>query len=153
MPPALSLGNTNSPKDLFASGKSVIDELEWGRRALDFIEMSVPSFEQMEATLTSIVAFEVVLLAVAKKCEKEPLLWDHARRMGIPWRTKTWTNMRRLQERYNWAVTKPPHILPKNTLLSMRGPIPLVGPSVQVSTITKEMQMGSPATDCHRKHS
>ena len=153
MLPALNLGNTPSPKDLFASGKSAIDELEWGRRALEFIEISVPSFQQMEAKLTSMVAFEVVLLAVAKKCEKEPLLWDHARRMGIPWRMKSWTNMTRLQKSYNDAVSNPLHILPKNSLLSMRRSIPFFGPSEQVSKTTKEMQMGSPATDCHRKHS
>ena len=71
----------------------------------------------MAGKRTSKLVCEVVLLAVANKCEKELTLWYTARRIGILWRIKSRTNMRRLQKSYNEAVSNPLHILPKNSLL------------------------------------
>ena len=100
--------------------------------------------------MTSKAVFEVVLLAVANKCEKEPTLWDTARRIGIPWRIKSWTNMTRQQKSYNDAVSSPLHILPKNRLLGRS--LSFFGPSEQVSKTIREMRMGSLSTDFHCRH-
>ena len=130
----------------------MIDDLNWGRAALDFIEMSIPFFEDMAGKLTSEVAFEVVLLAVANKCEKEPTLWDTARRIGIPWRIKSWRSITRLQKSYNDAVSSPLYIVPKKSLLLLGNPNIVSDPSEYVRHNAKEMRMGSLATDFHCMH-
>ena len=133
-----------------APGASTIDHFEWGRAALTFIEMSTSIFEEMACKLTSMVAFDVVLLGVAKKCQENPELWEHARSIGIPWGMQSWLKMTHLQDLYNDAVANPVHICPKKMLLGRS--LSLSGASEEVSKTTREMWMGALSMDFHCRH-
>ena len=51
-------------------------------------------------------------LAIARKCGNNNRNWQTANALGIPWRRKSWSSLRKLQSAYNEAVQRTPTLAP-----------------------------------------
>ena len=83
-----------------------IDLYGWGRDALTFCRMSVDEFDSLTNRIGWGAAFEVLLLAIARKCGDEVEEWERAGVLGIPWQRKRWSSLASLQSSYNDAVRR-----------------------------------------------
>ena len=80
------------------------NQLPWIRTALAFVHFDAVLFESLAEKIGIQCATEVLLLAIARACEKKKPLWVQARDLGIPWVAKTWSGLGKLQRRYNDGV-------------------------------------------------
>ena len=92
------LGQARRPKIAAAN------QLPWIRTALAFVHFDAVLFESLAEKIGIQCATEVLLLAIARACEKKQPLWVQARDLGIPWVAKTWSGLGKLQRRYNDGV-------------------------------------------------
>ena len=83
-----------------------IDTYTWGRAALEFVQIGHDEHEALANKIGVGGAGEVVLLAVARKCGDNPLLWSEARLLGIPWLQKRWSSLSQLEQDYHRGVEK-----------------------------------------------
>ena len=63
------VGDNKSTKAMAAQARRAIDQYAWGRDALAFCQMSVDEFESLTGRIGWAAAGEVLLLAIARKCE------------------------------------------------------------------------------------
>ena len=80
------------------------NQLPWIRTALAFVHFDAVLFESLAEKIGIQCATEVLLLAIARACEKKQPLWVQARDLGIPWVAKTWSGLGKLQRKYNDGV-------------------------------------------------
>ena len=86
--------------------RCTIDLYAWGRGALTFCRMSVDEFDSLTNRIGWGAAFEVLLLAIARKCGDKVEKWERAGALGIPWQKKRWSFLTSLQSSYNAAVRR-----------------------------------------------
>ena len=86
--------------------RCTIDLYAWGRGALTFCRMSVDEFDSLTNRIGWRAAFEVLLLAIARKCGDKVEKWERAGALGIPWQKKRWSSLTSLQSSYNDAVRR-----------------------------------------------
>ena len=67
--------------------RKAIDRYQWGKEALRFCGMQTDEFDKLADKLGFGAAGEVLLLAVARKCEDKPQEWSKTRALGVPWHT------------------------------------------------------------------
>ena len=71
-------------------------------------KIDAQSFEFLANRLGIRAAGEVLLLALARVCGDNADLWNQARLLGIPWQSKNWTALSKLQKQYNGGVETEP---------------------------------------------
>ena len=67
-------------------------------------KIEVQTFEILANRLGIRAAAEMLLLIIARGCGENADLWNQARLLGIPWQSKNWTALSKLQKQYNRAV-------------------------------------------------
>ena len=68
--------------------RCTIDLYAWRRGALTICRMSVDEFDSLTNRIGWGAAFEVLLLAIARKCGDKVEKWERAGALGIPWQKK-----------------------------------------------------------------
>ena len=68
--------------------------------------MSVDEFDSLTNRIGWGAAFEVLLLAIARKCGDQVEKWERAGALGIPWQKQRWSSLTSLQSSYNAAVRR-----------------------------------------------
>ncbi len=87
--------------------KAAADALPWIRPTMKALHFPSETFEELASQLGLSGACEMLLLAVAHYCDREPKCWQKARSLGIPWRQKRWSSLKELQDLYNAGIRGP----------------------------------------------
>ena len=83
-----------------------IDEIHWGRNALNFAGVTVAEYEGLAKKLGLHGAAEVLLIMITIKCGTDEQKWQQARDLGIPWQVKRWRKLSGCMQDYNAAVRR-----------------------------------------------
>ena len=90
--------------------------LQWIRPALAYLGYSEPDFSKLADLIGVQAAAEILLLMIARRT-KTPGDTQTAASLDIPWQTKTWSGISKLQQSYNEIVTQMTSI-PERPVLS-----------------------------------
>ena len=80
------------------------DQYQWIRPCLAYLHRREEEYETLADMLGPHGAAEVLLLALARSCNKNPTHWEIAKNCGIPWQQKSFSGLARLQGIYNGGV-------------------------------------------------
>ena len=83
---------------------ATVDHFDWGRNALHFCHMDEAGFDQLARKIGKLVAFEILLLAVARRVGKDSTRIARARSLGIPLTAKSWSGLSALMSHYNNTI-------------------------------------------------
>ena len=83
---------------------AAIDAFDWGRGALQFCYMNEADFEYLAHRIGKHAAFEMLLLALARRVGTNTTRIEQARSLGIPLVAKNWSSLSALMKNYNTYI-------------------------------------------------
>ena len=105
------IGDNSSMLGGAARCRWAIDQFSRGRGAMEFAGISVEEHEAIVRKVGAQADGEMLHLAIAWRRDTNQARWNTAWGLGLPWQTKSWSGLSKLQQAYNTAVETNSHPL------------------------------------------